>query len=527
MRKLNALMFGSAGVAMMLLMLSGCSDAQKQRWNEFWGVDSGPKRTVKPGSGSAQVRSDSPAPAKSNRTETQTEQSAANEDPSPNADIAEPSNVDQDVSAYAANMNRTRAANYQPNDLSTKLQRQQDPDRQKRIHDAASKEDTEGSQLAQPAGGNAMDRYERNTGVSDESGKQVAQSDRRASSNSANGSEPAGNSVIRKTGARDERAAGGTRDDILPQTSAENSTPATANGSRKIESGEAGASGNGQGSSGTASSASVPELEEISVTSVSPESAAPSGVRETTEPSVQANQPISAADSDESFHNRIAAQERIVSADPNNLEEQYRLRMMYLIDGQDEKGRAEIPGVDADIQQIITAQIDSLISARSVSGRDPATWATRQLESIEELRRLVRERADLVVSKIVLCTEVMSFGRYTPIEPAEFKVGRRNRAVIYIEIDNFACRPTNSGMYRTLLSARQALLTKDGKEVWVQTTDNIEELARRPRRDFYLCTKVISIPSELPVGEYVVKVEVEDILARKMNSATTTFKIVP
>ncbi|MBX3395587.1 MAG: hypothetical protein KF841_09490 [Phycisphaerae bacterium] len=527
MRKLSLLNAGSAGAALILLILAGCSDAQKQRWNEFWGVDSGPKRTVRPSSGSAQVRSDSAAPDKSDSATAQSGPSTAGEDPLPKADNAERNDVDEDVSAYAANMNRTRAANYQPNDLSTKLQRQQDPDRQKRIHEAASNDKADDSQSAQPADGDAMDRYERNTGVSVQSEEPVSRPGHRAPPDSSKGPESTGSSVIHKTGARGPKTADGSQKVIDSKSSAEQSAPTASNGSRTTANGEAGASGDSHHSTGTGANSGLPELEDISVTSAPPASAAPAEISETAEPSVRANQPINATDSDDSFNNRIAAQERLVAADPNNLEQQYRLRMMYLIDGQDEKARAEIPGVDADIQQIITAQIDSLISARSVSGRDPATWATRQLDSIEELRRLVRERADLVVSKIVLCSEVASFGRYTPIEPAEFKVGRRNRTVIYIEIDNFSCRPTNSGMYRTLLSARQALLTRDGKEVWVQTTDNIEELARRPRRDFYLCTKVITIPSELPPGEYVVKVEVEDILAGKMNSATTTFKIVP
>ncbi|MBK8267897.1 MAG: hypothetical protein IPK83_06165 [Planctomycetes bacterium] len=212
------------------------------------------------------------------------------------------------------------------------------------------------------------------------------------------------------------------------------------------------------------SQSGVPELADITISEAPVPEAAPV-VDEPKPVETLANSSGVPINAEPTFNSRIVEQEKLVSTDPNNLEEQYRLRMMYLIDGQDEKAKAEIPGVDADLQQIIGAQISSLISARSTSGRDPATWATRQLESIEELRRLVKERADLVVTKVALCTAVEGFGRYKPIEPAAFKAGKKHRVVIYIEIDNFSCKPLNSGMFRTLLSVRQTLLTKDGKEI--------------------------------------------------------------
>ncbi|MFQ5412652.1 MAG: hypothetical protein ACE5EC_10150, partial [Phycisphaerae bacterium] len=204
------------------------------------------------------------------------------------------------------------------------------------------------------------------------------------------------------------------------------------------------------------------------------------------------------------------------------------LRMMYLIDGRDEKALAPIEGIHADIQEIIQAQIKALIAARSSAGRDPAEWANRQLASIEELRRRVRARADLTIPTVALCTAIEGFGLYDPIEPAEFIAGRNNRVIIYIEVDNFSSRKTTSGFYRTLLSVRQSLLSAAGEEIWSNRDENIEDLARQRRRDFYLSSKEpIQIPKTLPPGRYTLKVEVEDVLAGKINSGHTEFKIIP
>lgn len=536
-------------IAAVILAAAGCSDAQKQQWNEFWGVG-GTKRAARttPKPAAAQPRKASAdQPAKKSST-------ASTADPA--TEDQQAGQVSQDVSTYSAGMNpKPKETTYQPNDHNSKIQRQHDPERQKRIREAAAK-DQEGEAIADNSGG-AMERYERNadgnntdapTAEGHEGGSVVRTATHRnndAPQTSRDEIEPAdtippkpapeaesrdGSNVTReKTDVADgktKRDAASAKPTVESQehddTAQGDGPTVQANSNPTASTGEPSAAEKSNGDS----THEVPELVDVSV-SAAPEPQPEVATAEPAEPVMSANAGGTTAAAEPSFASRIAEQEKLVAGDPNNLEEQYRLRLMYLIDGQDEKAKDEIAGVDADLQQIITAQVESLISARSTSGRDPATWATRQLESIEELRRLIKERADLVVSKVALCTAVDGFGRYKPIEPAEFKAGKKNRVVIYIEVDNFSCKKLNSGMYRTLLSARQTLLTRDGKEIWVQKADNIEDLARRPRRDFYLCTQPIAIPKTLPPGDYVLKAEVEDVLAGKINSGVANFTIVP
>ncbi len=505
----------------------GCSEAQKQQWNDFFSGGGRQKRTVQ----------STPERGASTRDETRTasaqtpaqDSSAGNAAAETSGDgtAAEPSNdIDSDVEAYAARMRPVKETEYHPNDHTSKIHRQQDPQRTKRIHDAAAQSDGTGEPPADGTSDNVMARHE----VDAPTAPKVSNGSPHGAKN-----EPASEeSIVRTASAHDEpvhkptttldnpkhheTAANETSSYDSKPIVAANSTPASIENATSPEE-----------SSESTEQTGLPELIDVTVSAApEPQLESASDAGEPPSGAMAANSGSANATSETSMAARIAALEMRVAADPNNLEEQYRLRMMYLVDGQDDKAKEIIPGVDADLQGIITAQIESLILARSTSGRDPATWATRQLESIEELRRLIKERADLVVVRVVLCIEVSGFGRYKPIEPAEFKAGRpNNQALIYTEIDNFTSKRTNNGMYRTLLSTRQTLLTVDGRELWSEHSENIEDLSRRPLRDFYLCSLPIKIPRNLTPGEYVYKVEVEDVLAGKINSNTTRFKIVP
>jgi len=121
----------------------------------------------------------------------------------------------------------------------------------------------------------------------------------------------------------------------------------------------------------------------------------------------------------------------------------------------------------------VLAQVRSLITAKSTAQKDPAAWANKQLEALENLRGLVRAKADLKVPAVVICNAIEGYGRYTPIEPPEFKAGQQNLVLVYIEVDNFGTEKTSSGLHRTLLSVRQSLLNKAGEELWSSRDENI------------------------------------------------------
>lgn len=235
-----------------------------------------------------------------------------------------------------------------------------------------------------------------------------------------------------------------------------------------------------------------------------------------------ASQP--AATTELSLADTIREVEAAVARNPDDLEQQVRLRMLYLADGQNEKALADTPGMNVEAQRVLRSLVHSLVEARSEVGRDPATWATRQLEAVEEMRGLLRAKADLRIPVISLCTRVEGFGVYEPIDPPEFPANTQNQAILYVEVDNFQVDHTPRGQYRTLMAMRTTLIAQDGSEVWSSYDDNIEDLVRRPRKDFYL-VKDLAIPPVLPAGSYTLKVEIEDKLAGKTNSGSVGVKL--
>ena len=222
----------------------------------------------------------------------------------------------------------------------------------------------------------------------------------------------------------------------------------------------------------------------------------------------------------------LAGLESAVAQDPNNIDKQLKLRMAYLLNDDEERAMAPTPGMSEDTQKVVLAQIKAMISAKGATGRDSAGAAQAQLASAEAIRTAAKDKADLQVPRVVLCTSIRRFGDYTPITPLIFPAGKKNQALLYIEVENYQSRPTNDGQYEVLLSMRESLLDAKGKELWAFQTPKIQDISRQQREDFFLSTQPRTIPPGLPAGEYAYKVEVEDLIAGKINSNMTKFKLV-
>lgn len=230
---------------------------------------------------------------------------------------------------------------------------------------------------------------------------------------------------------------------------------------------------------------------------------------------------------DTSDQPRIMALERTVQADPNDLEAQFRLRLYYLAAGRDADAVAPTPGMTHDNEEVVLAMIRTLHSARSKAGRDPAEWANRQLAALDEVRTLVRQRADLRVARVALCRTVSSFGVYEEFVPAEFPAGRAAPVLVYVEAANFRTErlPGDAAQFRTRLAVRLAILDRTGQEVWTRQEDKIEDVSRNPREDFFIPIE-IEIPVVLNPGEYTLKASVTDLTGQKSNENKAKFRVV-
>lgn len=497
-------MFITNGVVALLLLALGAA-CNMENWDWF-----GTKKNDKPVT-KARKPANEPTVAAADRPKQSGTQ---------NTDDAKAKEVDEKVDKYVRNMNQNQKydPNYEGNDFQSKMRRQNDPNRQARIKQTAARTKENGDYPADsepaPTRDSALAPTARPTETSsqqepiaDDSAKrdELAEQGTETAKNQpepAPRTEPpvAANKSPVKTAPKIDDP-GQTPEDTEPA----NTEPAEAKKSETVK-------------------PKPPVISEIKVTTAPPpekpieQSVTPDRAAANT-PAVATPEPV------DTFKKRLAEQEAAVLKDPNNVEEQFKLRLMYLVNGQDDKVTAAATGMNKEVEEILQAQLRALMSARSSAQRDPAAWANKQLDAVEELRSLVRSRADLRVPRIVLCKAIEGYGRYTPFDPAEFPAGKPNRVLIYIEVDNFTSEKTASGQHRVLLNMRQSLMSRAGEEIWSGKDENIEDLARQPRRDFYLIADR-TIPKTLAPGEYVIKVEVEDVLAGKLNSASATLKLV-
>lgn len=529
-----------AAVLTLSMLVLGCS---AEDWDWF-GSNKNESKKTKP-----VARAENPEPEKTAaKTEPKPADKPADEDP-------KAKEVDERVEQYVRSMDKNRYdPNYVTNDFTAKIERQNDPERADRIRKTAARSRSESNGYEPEWAPDAREPKTSNDETSNsktEDSPQIAELNEPDTKSESNGPEkPAADPKPVKAVPELERTSDLTKSTTTNDESTVKTSPvATNRPAEKVSEPSRADDIDPPSNTKTDSTAEKPigkppVLSDIGV-SAAPKTTANAAPKTTAEPTPREPEQLAVATKEsepapskpvvpvvttppvDPIKAKIAELERLVARDPNNLEEQFRLRMMYLVAGQDDKALAPTDGVNEDIQEIMRGQIQALMSARSTSERDPATWANRQLDAIETLRALVREKADLRVPKVELCSAIDGFGRYEPISPPDFRVAARNLVLLYIEVDNFQCEKTPSGMYRTLLSVRQSLLSKTGEELWTQRDENIEDLARQRRSDFYLTIGPLAIPKSLGPGEYVMKVEVEDVIAGKMNSNVAKFKMVP
>lgn len=465
------------------------------------------------------TRAQKPAPPR----ERQPQIVAARPQSEPEPEDPQVREMNEKIDQYVDNMSRSSRNDYAPNDINSKIARQQDPDRRRRISRAAeqTKVQPAGADTEQPVrttidkdptpSRGSHDRPPPPAVAETAATRQPAPTDCatsdpeaavRPESDPSNPRLPASSTTT--------EADGPLVDDRTPPTpAAQAKNPAPAASDQPTDS---------------IPKERPPVLEDINIAPAE-KPATPPDTAEQTRPTANPATPLQ--EPADTFQQRLEELEAKVRAEPNNYGDQFKLRMMYLLAGRQDKVTAPISGTDAELQEIIVAHFRTLLAAQSGSGRDAAVAANLQLGELEHLRGLVRAKADLQVPKVVVCSAIEGFGRYTPIEPAEFQAGQKNRILLYIEVDNFISEKTGSGMFRTLLTVQQSLLSKAGEEMWNTQDSNIEDLARQQRRDFYLTVGPLSIPPTLSPGEYVLKVEVEDVLAGKLNSNVARFRLLP
>lgn len=223
-----------------------------------------------------------------------------------------------------------------------------------------------------------------------------------------------------------------------------------------------------------------------------------------------------------SVNDRIARLESITAKTPNDVESQWQLRLLYLVEGMDEQALTVPPELDSEAGKLIGHTMRALLALKHAS-RDPVAAADDALQAVESLRDVVAMHAELQIPSVQFCSKVTSYGVYEPME-ATFSQGRANRTIVYCELKNFTSSPDGE-FFRTNLAQQIEIFDASGQSLWAKINDEIEDLSRKPRNDFFLA-QVIQLPTSLEAGDYILKITVTDKASAKASQAIKPFTIL-
>ena len=130
------------------------------------------------------------------------------------------------------------------------------------------------------------------------------------------------------------------------------------------------------------------------------------------------------------------------------------------------------------------------------------------------------------IASLALCRSVSGFGIYEELNQQAFLAGQDNPMVLYLELDNFATEPQDTGEYEVRVTQSITLYHEtDDLVVWQQNPVAWTDRSRNRRRDFFLAQPV-TLPSRIGVGRYRMKVTIIDHHSDTMYEQTLPIDIV-
>lgn len=168
-----------------------------------------------------------------------------------------------------------------------------------------------------------------------------------------------------------------------------------------------------------------------------------------------------------------------------------------LLDQLDPKAREQV----ARFHQMVAVAYDEL------AGDAKATLTRRDMiKKIDE----VFGAQPLQIEAFQLCRRVDSYGVYEPFATTRFLAGRKNRVLVYVELENFKHEPLDDGRYEVRLEQSVELYDATGETtVWRQGPVQLVDVSRNKRRDFFIVYP-IDLPARLTAGGYRLKVRIAD-----------------
>ncbi len=175
-------------------------------------------------------------------------------------------------------------------------------------------------------------------------------------------------------------------------------------------------------------------------------------------------------------------------------------------------------------RELLTALLDGLTNFRNGLRGDNNMLLSRKVRPLLDLAARLRSQAELSIPTIALCRKMDGFGLYEPID-ARFLAGVKNAAIVYCEVANVSSQQNDKGVWESKLSQEAVLYTESGQRVWSSPRQTVPDRSRNRRQDFCVA-QVITLPPNLSVNRYILKVTVMDEQVKRVAEATMPIDMV-
>jgi hypothetical protein len=202
-------------------------------------------------------------------------------------------------------------------------------------------------------------------------------------------------------------------------------------------------------------------------------------------------------------------------------------QLSRMLSGQPTLVETDLAGLSSEDRDLVSTLIQGLSTFRQTA-RSAAT-SEEKTRPLLELSDQIRQRANLTVSHLSLCTTVDRFGVYEPIATKELPAKTETPAVLYCEIDNFQSKLNAKGQYETRLTYELALYGDSpaaSAPVFTKPASAVIDRCRNRRRDFFIADR-ITLPGTLSAGRYVLKVTITDTQSKRIGEATLPIELHP
>lgn len=216
------------------------------------------------------------------------------------------------------------------------------------------------------------------------------------------------------------------------------------------------------------------------------------------------------------------AQERVYADNP--LRYDLANAALLLIDPERRIDPDSLYDLDQSQKDIIAAYQNHFLNLYTniSTSFDPKSLAA----DLHKLAESLKPEPTLEITTFRLCKSVLNYGNFTEFESTSFLRGRSHQMIAYVEVENFKSILGANSLYHTVLAEEFELYTDaDGTLVYSEPSQSAPDECRNIRRDFYLVRK-ITLPANLNVGQYQLKVRVVDGQSNAEAEAIIPIKIV-